>query len=244
MAKRARYPSVSLRDAVSRVTLIYEAEGTNDMTNEVAVKHMGYSSLSGTSMSTLAALKKYGLLEGRGDDIHVTQDAVVIVCDKEIDDQSERADALRRSLSSDALFQKLLDRFGSKTTKLNVASYLKKKGLNPNSAESAAASFLDSVQFVYEEIGEYNSNSPAEPEREEMQAQPSQLPPKGSVTAPIVISGVKAWPQIVIPEGFTEKNWDDMMTLLKIMKPGLVTNPTYITTPNESDPDVNDDNDN
>jgi hypothetical protein len=236
MKQRARYPAIPLPEAVARVEAIYKQEGKNGMINEVAVRHMGYSSLNGASMSVLAALKKYGLLEGRGDEIKVSHDAVIIVSDRGIDDQTERAEALRRCLLSDPLFSELQERFLGKTTVLNVASYLQKKGFKPAAAQNAAKSYIESVAFVEDEVGVYNfrvenglgpeamtqapitlgvSNVQATPQITTNQTQYQE--------APIVISGVDHWPIIRLPKKFTAKNWADMMKTLDVMMNGFIT---------------------
>ena len=99
-----RYPMWSLPEAVQRVRKIFEVEPHNEMSAEAMVKHMGYQSLSGTAGKALSALKKYGLVEGRGDGLRVSRDALTILTDENAEDQRERASALRRAATSDPLF--------------------------------------------------------------------------------------------------------------------------------------------
>lgn len=239
MKKRARYPSISLGDAIERVEKIYRHEGRNAMSSDVAAQHLGYSGLNGASLSVLAAMKKYGLLEGRADDIRVSDDAVIIISDRGLEDQAERADALTRALIADPVFKELHDRFGNRTTEINVSSFLQKKGFNPTAAKSAAKYYLESVTFVDDEIGDYTISNIEEEEPSSMQPKSLGAPdiPHAQYAqhtvldgnyneAPLVISGVSNWPIIRIPKKFTAKNWDDMIAILNVMKGGFITENT------------------
>src|SRR6202035_981532 len=170
MAQRSRYPAISLSEAVAKVERIYEKEGPNAMSSEVAAQHMGYSGLNGASLTALAALKKYGLLEGRAEDLRITPAGIVIVSDKKSPDQSERAAALKVGFLSDPLFRELDERFKGKTTEINVVSYLQKKGFAPQAARAAAKSYIESSTFVVHEAEGYDWRSQAPTDEPSMQA--------------------------------------------------------------------------
>jgi hypothetical protein len=153
---RYRYPAIGLRDAVEKVEALFHKEHRNPMSPETVVHHLGYGSLNGASVRTLSALKKYGLLEGRGNDLVISNDAITIIADKAVEDQADRAAALEKALIADSLFGELRNRFGDQVSEVNVTSYLVKKGFNPDSAKRASASFLDSLTFVKEQVNDYN----------------------------------------------------------------------------------------
>jgi hypothetical protein len=155
---RYRYPVIGLRDAVAKIEALFHKEHRNPMSPETVAHHIGYGSLNGASQRVIAALKKYGLLEGRGHDLVITTDAITIIADKDVQDQSDRAAALERALVSDSLFEELRNRFGDQVSEVNVTSYLVKKGLMPDSAKRACASFLDSVAFIKEELNGHNDS--------------------------------------------------------------------------------------
>jgi hypothetical protein len=224
---------------VERLAKVYEKEGSRPMSSDVAVQHMGYSSRNGASLTVLAALKKYGLVEGRAEDLRVSRAGIVILSDQGAEDQTERAAALREALVSDALFRELDERFSGRTTEINVISYLQKRGFNPAAARSAAKSYIESAAFVEREVGAYNSSSSVETEEPTMQQRAQSIEPTPSSRssqpiavasdfreAPIVISDVSQWPIIRLPKTFSAKNWDDMILILTAMKAGLITEKT------------------
>jgi hypothetical protein len=236
MAQRSRYPAIPLPEAVAKVEKIYEQEGPNAMSSEVAAKHMGYGGLNGASLTSLAALKKYGLLEGRAEDLRVSKDGIVIVSDRKADDQTERQAALSAAFLSDPLFKELDERFAGKTTEINVTSYLQKKGFAPPAARSAARSYLESSTFVDHETDGYDwrSSNPSEERPIQSKPQSTEVAAKGytqQITenvgdcqeSPIVISGVSRWPTIKLPRQFSAQNWEDMMRMLQAMKDGFIT---------------------
>lgn len=59
-------PSISLKEAVAKVKLLYDKEHRNETSVLLALKSFGYNSLSGASRVLLADLKKYGLIDYKG----------------------------------------------------------------------------------------------------------------------------------------------------------------------------------
>lgn len=203
------------------------------MSSEVAVQHMGYSGLNGASLSVLASLKKYGLLEGRAEDLKVSQNGIIIISDELADDQTERVAALQTVLVTDPLFKELYDRFGARTTEINITSYLKKKGFKPIAAGIAAKSYIESIEYVKQETGSYKSDAPTVKQEKETTDETASKTTQliDFQEAPIVISGVSQWPVIRLPKQFSSKNWDDMIKILTVMKSGFISNDTDDITP-------------
>lgn len=240
--KRHRYPAMDLRSAIEGVEKIFNAEGRSIMPPKVAVAHLGYTSLNGASLKALAALKKYGLLEGRGDNLTVSADAVTILVDATVDDQSERRAALQRALTSDPLFVELADKFGEHGSPINITAYLTKKGFLSDAARKATQAFLDSMAFVTEQLGDYNyakpistQDAPVKPstkqiviEREPVRHSPGQMSfleddntQQDMRNISIPIPGVP-WPVLRAQVPMTEETWDALQSMLKAMKPALV----------------------
>src|ERR1700712_5719142 len=73
------YPQIGLREAVQRVKSVYDRDYRNVLTREVAAERLGYSGLNGKSLAVLAALGRFGLVEGRGDEVRVTDLAARIL---------------------------------------------------------------------------------------------------------------------------------------------------------------------
>ena len=67
-ARSPQYPSIGLKEAVEKITAVYNKDYQNPIPRSVAAKHMGYDSLHGKALGVLSTLAKFGLLEGRGDE--------------------------------------------------------------------------------------------------------------------------------------------------------------------------------
>jgi len=60
------YPGIGLEAALGRAKALYQEEGRNAAPNEAILDHWGYASKSGPGLVTLAALKRFGLLQTEG----------------------------------------------------------------------------------------------------------------------------------------------------------------------------------
>ncbi|MYH46524.1 MAG: hypothetical protein F4008_14680 [Gammaproteobacteria bacterium] len=147
---KGKSPVISLPKAIEQVKKIYNSEGKNSFDDSVAVKLMGYSSLSGASRSALAAIKSYGLIDGRGSNLVVSDTAVTIIADENILDQTDRQKALEFALKSNIVFGELYDKFkDDKVSSLNISSYLQKnKGLRTAAADQVASRYKESLSII------------------------------------------------------------------------------------------------
>ena len=73
------YPKIGLGEAIDRAKKIYEHAHRSPIDQMTAFTLMGYQGESGPSASTLSALKKFGLLEGRKDNLRLTELALRIL---------------------------------------------------------------------------------------------------------------------------------------------------------------------
>jgi len=154
-----RYPSIPLSTAVEQTHKIFRKENTNPMSDDVAVMHMGYSSLNGASKRSLSSLRKYGLLTGAGSSLTVSDDARVIIADSGVEDQTHRREALLRCLQSNDVFAELYEKFKDSASELNIQSHLMKNGFKPDTASSAASSYIQSVEFALGDRSDENRDA-------------------------------------------------------------------------------------
>jgi len=70
-------PSISLKEAVEKISILYEKEHRNNITFSLAMKHLGYKPKSGPGIVLIADMRKYGLLEYKGSG----PDKMVVVSD-------------------------------------------------------------------------------------------------------------------------------------------------------------------
>jgi hypothetical protein len=130
--------------------MIYEKDHRNRLARDVAVSHMGYTGLNGASLGVLSALIKYGLLEGRGAELRVSDEAVVMLVDPL--ESRERAMAIQEAAVRPALFGELYKRFGgpSLPSEENLRAHLQKMGFTPVAATNASRAFRETVELVSE----------------------------------------------------------------------------------------------
>ena len=163
-SRSPNYPAISLPDAIARVEKIYKNEGKNPMSREAIASILDYDGLTGTSIPVISAISKYGLIEGRGDDIHVSSDAVTILIDPE--DSDERRSALGRVAVNPRIFKKLSQKFPKTPTVDTARIYLEKGDFTPKAARKAAKNYVDTMEFVISEGVEYDGGEDDDTPRE------------------------------------------------------------------------------
>lgn len=78
MAKTERspnYPQHSLPASVEFARLVYSKEGMGEAPNEIVARALGNESLNGSARVKIASMKQFGLLEGRGEKLRLTDRA-------------------------------------------------------------------------------------------------------------------------------------------------------------------------
>jgi hypothetical protein len=110
------YPAISLREAITRVNQIRDANAAKTaLATETAYKIWGFKGSSGASRPIKSSLNYYGLLDylGRGDDqkVKLSELALRIIFDK-LPNSPERAVALREAALKPAIHEKLMQEFG------------------------------------------------------------------------------------------------------------------------------------
>ncbi len=141
-----RYPNVSLNEAIQKARAIYEREHMSPLTPQVAAEAMGYSGINGASLKTISSLKKYGLLEGRGEDVRLTKDAQTLI----IDDPKAKdyIDAIRRSALNPEIYSEINRQFQMGGSERNIAVYLEKQGFKPDAAKNVAQNYKETMALV------------------------------------------------------------------------------------------------
>lgn len=174
------YPSFNLGDAIGRIRKIYKAEHTHSAEREVIAKDLGYTSLNGASLTVIATLVQYGLLEKAGSGLKVSDDAVTII---ELPQGSpERMEAIRRMAFNPKLFAELHDNFGDRLPSgENLRLWLIRKGFNQKAADGVIRVYRESLELVNEESEDYNSPD-EKPIDEEIQETVKPMYPPGKVT--------------------------------------------------------------
>ncbi len=157
-SRSPRAPQISLQEALIKVKAVYEKEHTHKANREVIATDMGYRGLSGSSATAIASLRQFGLLEGAGESMRVSDDATVIL---ELPaGEPERVAAIKRAAFAPPLFAELNDVFGSKLpSDENLRLYLVKKGFNRDTANNLIRTYRDTLSLVKDEAQGYDDDA-------------------------------------------------------------------------------------
>lgn len=174
------YPAMSLGPALDAIRPAFTKENRNKMSRAVLAKHMGYSSLNGRALGRIGAVRAYGLVEGSGDELRISDDAVVAL--NAPVGSSDRTAALGRLANKPALFQELTKDFPTVPSLDNLKFTLIKKGFTPEAAEKAAKSYLATFNLVGGIQDDYNPPDDEGSDGEDGKADdpPPPPPPPGS----------------------------------------------------------------
>ncbi len=143
------YPSLSLPQAIEMVEKLHKANRTSVISRETAAKDMGYAGLTGRSLSVLASLSQFGLIDkaGKGD-IKVSRRTVDILHSVE---DADRAEAIQEAAYAPNLFQQLHERFPEGVPSHNaLRSYLIQQDFGDKAIGPAITAFLETNAFVEE----------------------------------------------------------------------------------------------
>jgi hypothetical protein len=157
LIRSPRYPVIGLPEAIERVRGVYRADNRNKIPKSLVAEHMGYQGLNGKSLGIIAAVSKYGLLEGGVDAMWVTPLAVNIL-EREPDDP-ERIAAIREAAQKVDLYNEIDEQFPSKASDSAIRSFLiAKRQFLPDSAERLIRSYRETRDLVDALSGAYDSS--------------------------------------------------------------------------------------
>jgi hypothetical protein len=141
------YPQIGLKEAVQRVSGVYNRDYQATLTRALAAERLGYSGLNGKSLAVLAALGKFGLLAGRGEETRVTDLAVRILAFPP--GSPERRAALGDAASRPELFVELDQRFArAQASDGAIRAWLITRGFIPPAAEAAVRAYRETKQLL------------------------------------------------------------------------------------------------
>jgi hypothetical protein len=177
------YPSVDLAAAVEAVRPVFKAENRNKMSRSVLAKHMGYTSLNGRALGKIGAIRAYGLIDGSGDELRLSDDAIVVIAAPA---GAERTAALGRLALKPSLFQDIRKDFpDSLPSEDNIKFWLIQRQFTEGAAGKAARSYLNTMRLAAGQNVEYNPASEEDEEDdEEVQTPPPMQHQKGRTPPP------------------------------------------------------------
>jgi hypothetical protein len=169
-SRSPNYPQIGLKEAIQRVSGVYKRDYQASLTRHLAAERLGYSGLNGKSLAVLAALGKFGLLEGRGEETRVTDLAVRILAFPP--GSPERRAALGEAAQRPELFAELDQRFArGQPSDGAIRAWLITRGFIPPAAEAAVRAYRETKQFL-------DAEGDAVPPQPETPAEVAAEPPK------------------------------------------------------------------
>lgn len=166
------YPTLTLEQAIDMVGKVHKANRTNVISRETAARDMGYAGLTGRSLTVLASLAQYGLVEkaGKGD-IKVTRRAVEILHPVE---EAHRAEAIIEAAEAPAFFRALRERFTDGVPSPNaLRSFMVQSDFNDVAIGPAISAFLETISFA-EKAKESGRTGPDPVQAQESPSQPNE----------------------------------------------------------------------
>lgn len=162
------YPSLDLGAALAAVEPAYKAEHRNRMGRLPLAKHLGYTSLNGRALGKIGAVRAYGLIDGTGDEVRVSEDAIIALMAPA--GSSEKKAALERLANRPSLFKEISAEFPTLPSEQNLSFWLVKKGYTPEASGKAANAYLATMRLVGDPSAAYKPGSDDEdPEDEEVE---------------------------------------------------------------------------
>jgi hypothetical protein len=143
------YPTVGLREAVTRVRKLYEADGKAGAPAELAAVHIGFAKPHGQAMSVLAALKKFGLVSEVNGRWVPSQRAIEILNLPEADERRDRA--LQDAALSPEIYRQLIEAHketGWPKNDVLESELVTYRNFNPNSVGDFVKDLRDSLEFA------------------------------------------------------------------------------------------------
>jgi len=229
------YPAIDLETAIRRVRQLWDEERQHPVPVDTILKHWGYRSLNGPASLTLAALKKFGLVEDEGSGAaraaRVSNLAVDIM---ENPDPRERREAIQRAALSPKVHQELWDQYGvDPPSDANLRWVLTRdRGFTETGADEFIPEYKSTISFAQlhpgDTVATQTDQGPSEDGGDEQERIPdSPAPRRRRVTedaANVLTIPLMGGTSVVVEGEFpiTEADWVQLMAVFNAMKPGLV----------------------
>ena len=149
MADRSpNYPALDLREAIGKIDELQKKAGRSRISSIDAIKALGYTGKTGSSLRAIASLRQYGLVEGTKDQVHVSELARQILFPTN-KDSPEYLAVIQKAASSPRIFGELLAEFAEIPDDAIIQSHLiHKKEFTPEAAAKCVKTFRETINFA------------------------------------------------------------------------------------------------
>lgn len=231
------YPFIPLPAAIDRARQVWAKEGRHAAAPETIVGHWGYGGKSSGGRQTIAALRHFGLLEGRGQ-LHLTELAQAILVAE--DGSALWLERVQEAALRPSIHKELVAKYGYELpSEQNLRYHLV---VERGFSEGGAAELIEEVRatFSFAKLAERTDSlsldladndedeeeivspttveSPRQPAGMKAQARESST---GLRAIQLPYSAAK-WAVLQAPFPLSPHEWDQMVAVLQAMKPGLV----------------------
>ena len=230
-------PKVDLRRALELTRTVYEQTKLHPVAVEAVFHAWKLKPKSGQAATTIAALKYFGLLKAlsqRGPDsgkVMVSELARNILIDKR-EGSEERTELIREAALMPKIHDDLWKQYGGELPENQALRFhlLRDLRFTESGVDDFITQFRSTLTFAGLVSGDVQSDEngdkveAVEGTPMTTQSHSGQFPARpssGLREVPIPIPG-SAWPMLKAGFPLTEDAWDQMLEVLKAMKPGLV----------------------
>lgn len=244
LGRSPAYPGIGLEQAVERVKQVRGAQGSHFAHVDAVCDVWDLSPRASKARVTLAALRYFGLMdfEGRGQDrrAKVSQLGLDILFTEE--DSAARAQSLQKAALNPSIHRAIWEEYQGELpdsdTSLKFA-LIRDRGFNDNTVGQFIGLFRQTLGYAgltgtHSDLGESPSDAaPSEVDRDSSDANARHE--EGEDIRPRAVMSVSAdlrqisipvstgeWPILHVPHPMTQQAWNEMVTVLEAMKPGLV----------------------
>jgi hypothetical protein len=232
------YPGIDLRVAIERAEALYEKEGRHSVPSEVILEDWGYKPGSGGGLVTLAALKKFGLLEDEGARgtrrARLTDLAIRII---HAPTPGEEQRLIREAALTPSLHAELWKKYdGSLPSDKTIKNDLVvERHFTPRGVREFIPQFRETMRFAGLSSGDtIPAREDHAPEKEQSlmtalapPAGMSRMHGEGEVRAvPIPIGGQQTWPVLQAPYPMTHEQWEQMIDAIRNMERAWTAEPS------------------
>jgi hypothetical protein len=232
------YPAINLETALQRARQLYAAENVNAAPIDAILADWNYSPGSGAGLVSIAALKKFGLLEdegsGKNRTAKLTDLALQIIRDPR-EDSSERDQLIKQAALAPKIHSELWKRFQGTASDGTMAHFLRNERNFTDSATdelikefraTAAFAKLTASDTLSDENGDSGERGDEESEDGLVTAKAlepaTETDTAGAITAappPIQLRVRGRTVTLRESEPLTADEWDQMIEILRMLRP-------------------------
>jgi len=153
------YPSIGLKNAITKVKMLYDKEKRNSVPKKRAAEAMGYKSISitGSALQLLSSLYQYGLIVRKKGEVKLSDDAFTILNAPE--DSPDKTEALTNCGSKPKVFSDIYAKYPDELpSDATLIWFLQQQNYSKNAAETIIQCYKETIEIANLREKELKSN--------------------------------------------------------------------------------------